>query len=150
MPSQGPFFRFSPAYDEKVSSYPFDPEEARRLLEASGWVDIDGDGIRDKVINGARVPFQFKLYYFVKNLSTKVIAEYVMTALRDVGIQCELYGVDITDLSRQFEEKNFDAIFMGWKLGTPPEDPANSGIRRAQRRKDPPTPSVLQIPKLTI
>ena len=46
-----------------------------------------------------------------------------MTALREVGIECELCGVDIADLSRQFEEKNFDAILMGWKLGTPPEDP---------------------------
>src|SRR5262249_49083295 len=37
--------------------------------------------------------------------------------------QCELSGVDITDLSRQFDDKSFDAIFMGWRLGGPPEDP---------------------------
>jgi peptide/nickel transport system substrate-binding protein len=119
----GPFFRYSPSYDAEVPSYPYNPEEARRLLEEAGWSDIDGDGIRDKIIEGEKVPFRFKLHYFVKSLSTKVIAEYIMTALREVGIQCELSGLDIADLSRQFEDKNFDAIFMGWRHGTPPEDP---------------------------
>jgi len=38
-------------------------------------------------------------------------------------VECQLAGLDIADLSRQFEDKSFDAIFMGWKLGTPPEDP---------------------------
>jgi peptide/nickel transport system substrate-binding protein len=31
--------------------------------------------------------------------------------------------VDITDLSGIFEDKSFDAIFLAWMLGTPPEDP---------------------------
>lgn len=119
----GPFFRYSPSYDDKVSSLPFSPDEARAILDAEGWVDMDGDGIRDKVIDGHKVSFRFKLYYFVKSLSSKVIAEYIMTALREIGVECQLTGLDIADLSRQFDDKSFDAIFMGWKLGTPPEDP---------------------------
>jgi len=123
VPISGPFFRYSSAYDIAVAPYPYNPEEARRLLDEEGWIDLDGDGVRDKIIDGKTVPFRFKLYYFVKSLPSRVIAEYIMTALRDIGVHCELYGLDITDLSRQFEDKNFDAICMGWKLGTPPEDP---------------------------
>lgn len=119
----GPFFLASSAYDTSITPYPFNPQKARELLKEAGWVDLDGDGIRDKIIDGQRVPFRFKLCYFVKSLSTKVIAEYVATAFRNIGIHCELCGLDIADLSRQFEDKSFDAIFMGWKLGTPPEDP---------------------------
>lgn len=119
----GPFFRYSPSYDESISSLPFNPDQARALLDAEGWVDMDGDGIRDKVINGKKVAFRFKLYYFVKSLSSKVISEYISTALREIGVDCQLTGLDIADLSRQFEDKSFDAIFMGWTLGTPPEDP---------------------------
>jgi peptide/nickel transport system substrate-binding protein len=52
-----------------------------------------------------------------------VICEYIATSLREIGIDCQFAGLDVTDLSRQFDDKNFDAIFMGWKLGTPPEDP---------------------------
>ena len=119
----GPFFLSSPSYDPSIAPHPYHPEEARRLLEEAGWVDLDGDGIRDKMVNGQRIPFRFKMYYYVKSLSTKVVAEYITTALRSIGVQCELCGVDIADLSRQFDDKSFDAIFMGWRLGTPPEDP---------------------------
>jgi len=118
----GPCFVSSPSYDQTISPYPYRPEEARQLLEEAGWVDLDGDGIRDKIVNGQKVAFRFKMYYFVKNLTSKVIAEYITTSLRTIGIHCELVGLDIADLSRQFNDKNFDAIFMGWKLGSPPED----------------------------
>lgn len=123
VPITGPFFRYSPSYDDTLSGYPYNPEEAKRLLEEAGWTDIDGDGIRDKYIDGEKVAFRFKLCYYIKSLSTKVIAEYITTAMRSIGIHCELCGLDVADLARQFEDKNFDAIFMGWKLGTPPEDP---------------------------
>lgn len=119
----GPFFRYSPSYDDDILSWPYNPDEACELLDQEGWIDLDGDGIRDKIINGKRVAFRFKLYYYVKSLSSKVIAEYIATALREVGVECQLSGLDIADLSRQFDDKSFDAIYMGWKLGTPPEDP---------------------------
>ncbi|MCH9609723.1 MAG: hypothetical protein S4CHLAM45_01130 [Chlamydiales bacterium] len=119
----GPFFPYSSAYDPSISAWPFNPTTACRLLEEEGWVDLDGDGIRDKMIDGKRVPFRFRLIYYVKSLSTKVIVDYIATSFRSIGIDCQPYGVDITDLSRQFDDKTFDAIFMGWKLGTPPDDP---------------------------
>ncbi len=123
MAISGPFFIYSPSNDPSINPYPYQPEQAQALLEEAGWIDLDGDGIRDKIINGTRVPFRFKLYYYVKSLSSKVIADYITTALKEIGVQCELCGLDIADLSRQFDDKSFDAIFMGWKLGTPPEDP---------------------------
>ena len=119
----GPFSPFSPAYDASIDAWPFNPDEAKRLLDAEGWVDLDGDGIRDKLIDGKRIPFRFTLVYFAKNVSTKVICEYIATALKEVGIDCRLSGLDIADLSRSFDDKSFDAIYLGWSLGTPPEDP---------------------------
>ncbi|MCH9703483.1 MAG: permease, partial [Chlamydiae bacterium] len=119
----GPFFRYSPSYDTGVNDWPYNPLESRRILEHEGWSDLNGDGIRDKMIDGKVVPFRFRLCYFVKSLSAKVIAEYIATSLKEIGIDCQIYGLDITDLSRQFDDKSFDAIFMGWKHGTPPDDP---------------------------
>ncbi|KIA77068.1 hypothetical protein [Parachlamydia acanthamoebae] len=45
-----------------------------------------------------------------------------MTALKDVGIIGVLNGVDMADLSNDFESKAFEAIHLGWGQGTPPED----------------------------
>lgn len=37
------------AYNEEAANlYRYDPEESARLLEESGWVDADGDGVREK------------------------------------------------------------------------------------------------------
>ncbi|MCB1180551.1 MAG: permease [Chlamydiia bacterium] len=123
VPITGPFYKYSPAYDASLEALPFDPDEARRLLDLAGWIDMDGDGIRDKVIEGKRIPFSFTLTYFSKNFTSKVISEYIATALREVGVQCKLNGVDLPDLSRSFEDQSFDAIYLGWSLGTPPEEP---------------------------
>ena len=94
-----------------------------QMLEEEGWYDSDGDGILDKEINGKRVPFRFALTYYVKNPSSKANSDYVATALKEIGIDCELNGVDIADLSSMFDEKSFDALYLGWSLGTPPEEP---------------------------
>lgn len=117
------FFRFSPAYDPSIIPWPYDPLRAKALLAEEGWYDSDGDGIIDKEIDGKRVPFVFALTYYVKNAQSKAISEYIATALKEVGIVCELNGVDIADLSASVEDKSFDALYLSWTLGSPPEDP---------------------------
>jgi peptide/nickel transport system substrate-binding protein len=119
----GPFFRYSKAYDESIKPWPFDPQLAMALLEEAGWYDSDGDGIIDKEINGKRIPFRFSLTYYVKNAAGKAIVEYIATALKEVGIDCIPNGVDIADLSATFEDKSFEAFFFIWGFGSPPEDP---------------------------
>lgn len=119
----GTFFLRSPSYDTSIEPWPFDPEGAKRLLEAAGWIDHDGDGIRDKEIDGVVVPFRFELTYFVKNPTTAAIASYIAEAMKGIGVVCQLKGVDVADLSAAIDEKNFDGIVMGWTLGTPPEEP---------------------------
>jgi peptide/nickel transport system substrate-binding protein len=119
----GTFFPFSPSYDSDLQPYPYDPDQASQLLREEGWYDSDGDGVIDKLINGKRIPFRFSLTYYVKAPTTKSIVDYICTALKEIGIDCTPRGVDMADLSALFEDKDFDAVFLGWALGTPPEDP---------------------------
>jgi peptide/nickel transport system substrate-binding protein len=119
----GPFFVNSPSYNESIEAHPFDVAGAKRLLEQEGWYDSDGNGIRDKIIDGKMVPFSFNLTYYVKNPTSKANCEFFATSLKEIGVDCQLMGVDIADLSSSFDEKGFDAIYLGWALGTPPEEP---------------------------
>lgn len=119
----GPFSPFSSAYDKTIPPWPFDPDRSREILEGEGWYDSDGDGIIDKVVDGKATPFDFSLTYYVKNPTSKAICEYVSTALKEIGIRCRLNGVDLGDLSAEMDDKEFDAVLMGWAGGTPPEDP---------------------------
>ncbi|NGX58011.1 MAG: Oligopeptide-binding protein AppA [Chlamydiae bacterium] len=119
----GPFFIGSDAYDKSIKPWQYDPVAAERLLDEEGWYDTDDDGIRDKEVDGKVIPFSFSLTFYVKNPTTKAICEYVATALKEIGVDCQLNGVDLADLSALFDEKGFDALALGWGLGTPPEDP---------------------------
>jgi ABC-type transport system substrate-binding protein len=47
--AHGPLNAFTIGYDEGVvGMYEYDPAKAETLLEEAGWVESDGDGIRDK------------------------------------------------------------------------------------------------------
>ena len=119
----GPFAHDSSSYDKTIDPWPFNPKKALQLLEEEGWYDSDGDGIIDKDFDGKRLPFEFSLTYYVKNPTTKALCEYIADALSNIGIKCHLKGVDIADLSQAIEGRSFDALFLAWGLGTPPEDP---------------------------
>ncbi len=119
----GSFFPFSPSYDSSIEPHPFDPRKAKRLLESAGWYDWNGDGILEKKVDGKLVPFRFTLTYPVKNTSAKPIVEYIAKAYKEVGIDCRINGVELADISNAFDEKDFDAIYLGWSLGKPPENP---------------------------
>lgn len=121
--TSGPFLTNSPSYNQNLEPYPFDPVRAKTLLQEEGWFDSDDDGILDKEIDGQIVPFSFKLSYYVKNPDTKAHCEYIRTALKQIGVNCELNGIDIPDLTSSFEDKSFDAIYFGWALPGPPENP---------------------------
>ncbi len=119
----GPFHVLSPSYDPSIKPWPHDPRLAQRLLSRNGWYDSDGDGVLDKDVDGDRVPFSFTLTYYVKSPTAKAIGEYVRLALKEVDIDVDLNGVDIADLSENFDDKSFDAILLGWSQGSPPEEP---------------------------
>lgn len=133
----GPFFIESTANDPTIKPWPYDPEKAKRLLAEEGWYDSDGDGILDKEINGVRVPFRFSLTFYVKNPVTKGFCQSISSYLKKIGIDCILHGVDVADLSAEFDDKSFDALYMAWTLGTPRKIPSRYGTLVVPRKKGP-------------
>lgn len=119
----GPFFYTSKANDPTIAPWPFDPAAARARMESAGWVDARGTGTLEKTIDGVVTPFTFSLTYYVKNATAQAIGQSIALGLRDIGVKCRLNGVDIADLSAAFDDKSFDALYLAWIFGSPPEEP---------------------------
>jgi peptide/nickel transport system substrate-binding protein len=78
-----------PYQTDTLQPYPYDPEQAKQLLDAAGWIDSDGDGIREKEIDGKKV--DLKLRYIT---NTREIRKNVQAVVEQqwklVGIGAEL------------------------------------------------------------
>jgi peptide/nickel transport system substrate-binding protein len=64
---------------------PYDPETAAQLLDQAGWVDSDGDGVRDK--DGVKLELRFVTNQRQIRRDVQVI---VQQALADIGISVTL------------------------------------------------------------
>ena len=92
----GPFHIYGPQNDPNIKPWPYNPEKARQLLDESGWIDHDGDGIRDK--NG--VPFRFK-YMIVADMALhEQIAKLVKDSAAQAGIEVILDPYEWSDLRK--------------------------------------------------
>jgi peptide/nickel transport system substrate-binding protein len=83
--------------------YPFDLEKAAALLDEAGWIDTDGDGVRDKDGQKMHVVFLTSISPVRQGAQ-----EIVKNALEAIGIEVENKSVD-------------SSIFLG-----PPEESPNT------------------------
>jgi peptide/nickel transport system substrate-binding protein len=85
----GPYHPASPAADRTLKPLRKDLALADRLLSEAGWTDSDEDGVRDKLIDGVRVPFRFTLS--VPNSGTgPEVAQLVQADLKKAGVVCQI------------------------------------------------------------
>jgi ABC-type transport system substrate-binding protein len=115
LPSQSDF-------DKNLPLIPYDLQRSRSLLDDAGWMDTDGDNVRDKLINGHRVPFSFALSYMVSPV-TKEIALMIRNELYKVGVDARLDPMDFSLFYQNAYNHQFDAILGAWSSSALPEDP---------------------------
>ncbi len=101
-----------------------DLDKAEELLDEAGWTDIDGDGIRDKLINGRRVPFEFTLLcaQFEDRIQTCTLMK---ECLDSIGIICHVKPTEFTVLTQLLTDHKFQAELGGWGTGTDPDTTMN-------------------------
>ncbi len=76
-------------YNSPNTKYEFNPKKAADLLDAAGWKDTNGNGIRDK--NGVEMKVLFQTS--VNPLRQKT-QEIIKQALTSIGVSVELKSVD--------------------------------------------------------
>ncbi|HEX2987626.1 MAG TPA: ABC transporter substrate-binding protein [Chloroflexota bacterium] len=99
-PGKGPISPGSWAFDTKAKSYEYEPKKAESLLDAVGWRDSNGDGIRDR--DGQ--PLTFVILTNDNRRRVKA-GEMIAEDLRKVGFKCELQALGWSDLLKEYMAK---------------------------------------------
>jgi peptide/nickel transport system substrate-binding protein len=100
-----------PSIGKDAMSY--DPDAARALLDAAGWVDRDGDGVRE---NAAGDRLSISIKYNDGNDLRQDIAEIMQAQLAEIGVEVAPTVVEWGTLLDQISEtlRDFDGVVMGW------------------------------------
>jgi peptide/nickel transport system substrate-binding protein len=108
----------APPFGE-VAPLPFDRPAAERLLDAAGYRDSNGDGVRDR--GGTPLALTFLLPTGARTVATE--ARAYAQDLRRAGLLMELVNVDPTAFLTRLRQGDFDLAPMVWE-GRPDDDPA--------------------------
>ena len=100
-------------YNDTLQLIPLNIEKAKELLASTGWIDTDGDNIRDKIIDGVKVPFSFKLSYMSSPISKEIVS-MIKESMYKAGIVAEPTPMDFTLFYKNAMDHNFEAMLGGW------------------------------------
>ncbi len=108
-----PFYINSKEYNKQLDELEFNPELAKYLLDEAGWIDTNGNGIRDK--DGVEFEFEFLL----PNGSDT--SDKISTILKEevdkVGIKMQIRNIEWAVFTQRLNERKFDAVILGWSMG---------------------------------
>jgi peptide/nickel transport system substrate-binding protein len=104
------------AFDESAGRYAmsYDQAAARALLEAAGWTDRDGDGVRENT-SGDRLSISIK--YNEGNDLRRDIAEIMQAQLAEIGVEVTPTVLEFGTLLSQLSdptERDYDGVVMTW------------------------------------
>ena len=106
----GPFYSGGDQSDSDVEPWPYNPERAKALLDESGWIDTNSDGIRDK--NG--IPFRFKFMYNSSSTLYIRLIKLLKDEAAKIGIDVIPDPYEWSVLLPKLTDRQFEATVMGW------------------------------------
>jgi peptide/nickel transport system substrate-binding protein len=110
-PISGPFANNSPQADPNIKPWPFDIDQAKRLLAQAGYEVRDNSGVL-KDSQGRQ--FQFKLTYPSGNATYQRVVLFLKDSFARAGVNMELDPCDWPLVQKKLKERDFDAITLGW------------------------------------
>lgn len=118
----GPVSFLKPEYNHNLKAIPFDVELAKKLLDEAGWVDTDGDNLRDKIIDGKKTTMEIKLNYYSTTVEWKDMATMMAESMYKAGIKIILNPLDVATMVMNARQHNYDMMLGSWASSMLPED----------------------------
>ncbi len=104
-----------PMAGSNITHYTYNLSAAAAALDAAGWSDHDGDGIRDK--NGVKLAFDIG---YVENRPWRQdLAAIFHEDLAKIGVHTQLLGMDQQTFTEKMRRGELGAAPQGWFYDTP-------------------------------
>jgi len=97
------------APDRMTTVYDYDVDKANALLEGAGWVDSDGDGIREK--DGVKMSMEFP--YNASDPTTGTLVPYLQQAWKAIGIDIQPAALPQPNLIDRVFANDFQLSLLG-------------------------------------
>lgn len=108
------------AYASELKPLAYNSAEAERLLAEAGWLDADGDGVRER----AGLPLQLALLTNADSPQRTQMGALLVTQWRRLGIDVRFDLLPFDTMADRLLAQRFDMVLIGWdNLGA---EPANS------------------------
>lgn len=100
-----------------------DLELANRLLDEAGWIDTDGDGLRDMVHKGSRVNLSLRFYAYEEqdNSVRANAAAQIVAHLAAVGIEARLSVFSFKEAKEKLEAGSYDLALVSFNMDETPD-----------------------------
>lgn len=138
----------------KVPQYPYNPESAKKRLEKLGFIDRNGDGIRE---DAQGRPIRFAMLTNRENNVREKIIQILRADFLAAGVDLQPEIQDFNTLTTRLRETfDYDAFLMGMGTGVPPHPAMGTNVYPSGGRlhygysdqKAPYTPWEAEIDKL--
>jgi peptide/nickel transport system substrate-binding protein len=101
------------AHDADTPEYFYNPENSKALLDQAGWVDSDGDGVRDR--EGVKLSF-------ILLGENQPLLDEISRMWAEIGVQAIVQPVSLPGLTADFlAPRTFDAAVVQWELSGDPD-----------------------------
>jgi peptide/nickel transport system substrate-binding protein len=104
-------------HNSDVVDIPYDIDEANAILDEAGYIDTDGDGIREDQEGN---PLEYRLYSEPDARYVRIL-EIISQGLSEIGISAPPTPMDNDSLIALYPAYDFDMIRWGWGLDPDPD-----------------------------
>jgi peptide/nickel transport system substrate-binding protein len=109
----GPFYVNGPQNDPDIEPWSYNLERAKELLDEAGWIDRNGDCLREK--DGTA--FRFKLIYSNSYALYDRLAKLLKDEMARVGVEVVPEPCEWSILMGRLNDRKFEANMAGWAGG---------------------------------
>lgn len=100
-------------YNDSLVDYEYDIAKANKILDDAGYLDADGDGVR-QMPDGSQ-PLNFRVHWPSDSIDAPRLAELLSEMWGQVGVETELQAVDPDALTAECcPAFDYDIILWGW------------------------------------